>query len=75
MRIKNDQFTVTEGTTIGNGALTNPVGLLTADAASMAGLIYNGTEDVINPNYLYTNQYWWSLTPRYMMSFGNFICV
>jgi hypothetical protein len=36
----------------------------------MAGLIYNGTEDVINPNYLYTNQYWWSLTPRYMMSFG-----
>ena len=50
---------------IGNGTLTYPVGLLTADEASMAGLVY-GTTD--NTNYLYTNQHWWSFSPDRMSS-------
>ena len=57
---KNDRFTTSANTTIGNGALTYPIGLLTADEAAMAGLVYpvdNAT------NYLYTSQEWWLLSP------------
>ncbi|MDD4406617.1 MAG: hypothetical protein PHF30_01085 [Bacilli bacterium] len=59
--LKNDRFTVDE-TTIGNGVLTYPIGLLTADEASIAGLVYNTSNTT---NYLYTNEFCWSLTPVY----------
>ncbi len=49
--LKNDRFTVSD-TNIGNGALTYPVGLITADEAAMGGLL----EQVENyTNYLFTD--------------------
>jgi len=56
---KEDRFTVIE-TEKGNGALTYPIALLTADEASLAGLL-QGT--VNNTNYLYTNENYWLLSP------------
>ena len=55
---KNDSFTVTESTT-GNGALTYPVGLLTADEIVMAGGRY-GTDSTY---YLSNNKNWWTMSP------------
>ena len=54
----SDKFTV--GTSNGNGALTYPVGLITADEVAMAGG-KNGTGN--STYYLYTNQYYWSGSP------------
>ena len=56
---KNDSFTVTESA-IGNGALTYPVGLLTADEIILAG----GTNSDNTSYYLYTNQTWWTMSPH-----------
>ena len=54
----SDKFTV--NTSNGNGALTYPVGLITADEVAMAGGRYN----VDNSSYyLYTNQTYWSGSP------------
>ncbi|MDD2505302.1 MAG: hypothetical protein PHF21_03410 [Bacilli bacterium] len=50
--LKNDRFTVNDSQT-GNGALTYPVGLLTVDEASMAGLLFGNSNTL---NFLYTNQ-------------------
>ncbi|HHX33106.1 MAG TPA: hypothetical protein GX713_02640, partial [Mollicutes bacterium] len=55
----NDRFTVLD-TDRGNGALTYPIALLTADEASLAGLRYNATN---NTNYLYTEQNYWLISP------------
>lgn len=46
---KNDRFTVFD-TSVGNGALTNPIGLLTVDEASLAGLLRatNNTRNYLN---------------------------
>ena len=52
-----DLFTVQNE--IGNGALTYPVGLLTADEATMAGII-NGTSSS-SLSYLYSNNWYWTL--------------
>ena len=58
----SDKFTV--NTSNGNGALTYPVGLITADEVAMAG----GVFDTSNSSYyLYTNQYYWSGSPRYFI--------
>ena len=57
---KNDSFTVTE-TETGNGALTYPVGLLTADEMNLAGGTFANNSDF----YLYTNKSWWSLSPNH----------
>ena len=63
--LKNDRFTVSDES-IGNGALTYPVGLITADELMLAGMnTANAT------NYLYTNQHWRSLSPYYMSSSGT----
>ena len=59
---ESDKFTV--NTSNGNGALTYPVGLITADEVAMAG----GVFDTSNSSYyLYTNQYYWSGSPRYFI--------
>lgn len=45
---------------IGNGALQNPIGLITADEVAYAGGVYNTS----NGNYyLYTNTVAWTMTP------------
>jgi hypothetical protein len=55
-----DRFTVSSS--IGNGALTYPVGLLTSDEAMYAG----GKGSTNNNNYyLYNDQMYWSISPRY----------
>lgn len=56
----NDKFTV--NTSNGNGALTYPIGLLTADEAAMAGLPY-ATSGNNTDSYLYTNANWWLMSP------------
>ena len=56
----NDRFTITSS--LGNGDLTYPVGLLTIDEANMAG------GDVVNNSdnafyYLYNGDYYWTMSP------------
>ena len=55
---KNDAFTVND-TVNGNGALTYPVGLLTADEIMLAG----GANSSNTTYYLRSNQVWWTMTP------------
>ena len=64
----NDRFTV--NSSLGNGALTYPVGLITTDEVIMAGgsgWNYDAEtiEDLIfNENYyLYVNDWYWTMTP------------
>ena len=59
---KNDSFTVTE-TDTGNGKLTYPVGLLTADEIMLAGGQAYSVAQENNDFYLYTNKFWWGLSP------------
>ncbi len=63
----NDKFTVDAST--GNGKLTYPIGLMTADEIAYAGGVYNTTA----PMWYYTNSsfkssigstYWWLLSPK-----------
>ena len=57
----SDKFT-SKKSSIGNKALTYPVGLITADEVAMAG----GKSGTSNSTYyLYTNQYYWSGSPTY----------
>ena len=55
---KNDAFTVSDITN-GNGALTYPVGLLSADEIVLAG----GWNAANSGYYLYSGQYWWASSP------------
>jgi hypothetical protein len=62
--IQSDAFTVSD-TTHGNAHLTYPIGLITADEVSMAGATVSGNS-VTTPNtsyYLYTTQYYWTISP------------
>ena len=54
-----DLYTVS-GSSKGNKALTNPVGLITADEVAMAGGVYGQTNQSY---YLYNNQYYWTMSP------------
>ena len=62
----SDKFTV--NTSNGNGALTYPVGLITADELAMAG--GKGATDN-STYYLYTNQYYWSGSPHSFLSYTS----
>ena len=57
--VASDKFTTT--TTKGNGKLTNPVGLITADEITFAGLPAGKTN---NSFYLYTGAYYWAGSPN-----------
>ena len=62
---ESDKFTV--NTSNGNGALTYPVGLITADEVAMAG----GQQNSDNSSYyLYTNEYYWLGSPDSFISSG-----
>ena len=63
--VKNDSFT--QNNNSGNGNLTYPIGLLTADEMAFAGIVYNINN---TSNYLYTNQNYWSLSPSIMSEAG-----
>ena len=64
---ESDKFTV--NTSNGNGALTYPVGLITEDEVAMAGGVYGSSN---GSYYLYTNQYYWSGSPRYFYGDGSY---
>ncbi len=57
---KNDIYT-TDEFEYGNGALTYPIGLISADEAMFAG-IPNWNSSNSN-NYLYTGQHYWTMSP------------
>ena len=61
---ENDRFTINSKVSgvAGNGALTYPIGLITADEVAYAGSIYGyGTNN--SKYYLYTNYYYWTMSP------------
>ena len=64
----SDKFT-SRKSSIGNKALTYPVGLITADEVAMAGGVY-GPSNTNSSYYLYTNQYYWFGSPSYFDSGG-----
>ena len=57
----NDKFTVNASN--GNGALTYPVGLITADEMAYAGGVYGSSTSSNNSFYLYTGSFYWALSP------------
>ena len=58
---KNDAFTVND-TSKGNGDLTYPVGLITADELIFGGTFYpDGSYN--HSTYLYNGQHYWTMTP------------
>ena len=56
---QNDRFTV-DDTSKGNGALTYPVGLITADEVAVGGGV-NGYSN--SSYYLYIGNYYWTMSP------------
>ncbi len=61
---ENDRFTVSSKVSgiTGNGALTNPIALITADEVAYAG----GARSTNNSKYyLYTKYYFWTMSPFY----------
>ena len=63
-----DRFTVTNS--VGNSALTYPVGLITADELYLAGITSSSTD---TSNYLYTGTQYWTMTPKvFKLSGGNY---
>ena len=58
---KNDIYT-TDEFEFGNGALTYPIGLISADEAMLAG-IPNWNSSGNTNNYLYTGEYYWTMSP------------
>ncbi len=57
---QNDRFTVND-TSLGNGALTYPIGLITSDEANLAG----GYHSINSGYYLYTGYKYWALSPTH----------
>ena len=58
---ESDKFT-SRKSSIGNKALTYPVGLITADEVAMAGGVY-GSSNTNSSYYLYTSSFYWSGSP------------
>ena len=63
-----DKFTVS--TSNGNGALTYPVGLITADEVAYAGSSY-GSSNANTSFYLYTGSGFWTLSPAVSSSYAG----
>ena len=61
---ETDRFTVSAST--GNGALTYPIGMITADEVSYAGGLWNtnNTNYYIAQNAKSGATYWWTMTPN-----------
>ena len=64
---KNDSFTKNDVIN-GNGKLTYPVGLITADELAIGGNVWGG--DYNNVSYLYKGFWYWSISPHYFYSHG-----
>ncbi len=57
----------TSGSSTGNGALINPIGLISADEVVLAGIPWYENGSNTN-NYLYTGQAYWTMSPYYFNS-------
>ena len=60
-KVKQDLYT-TNGSSKGNGKLTYPIGLITADEVAFAGGVYGSSN---TSYYLYNNAYYWTMSPYY----------
>ena len=57
---QTEDIYTTSGSSTGNKALTQPIGLISADEAMLGGIPWTGT----NTNtYLYTEQHYWTMSP------------
>lgn len=65
----DDDYTVSSADN-GNNALTYPIGLISADEASLAGLLYSTSN---TSNYLYVNNVYWLGSPAYSTSSAAYI--
>ena len=63
----NDLYT-TSSSSKGNKALSNPIGLITADEVAMAGGVYGSSNDSY---YLYTGQNYWTMSPYFFNASGG----
>ncbi len=63
---QSDRFTVSN--TVGNSALTYPVGLITADEVRLTGITTSSTD---TSNYLYTGEQYWTMTPKVVKESGE----
>ena len=69
LKCQNARDKFTTETINGNGALKYPVGLITADEMAYAGgKYYSGSADENRSFYLYTNQWFWTLSPYHFFS-------
>ena len=59
---QNDRFTVNDEIT-GNGDLTYPIGLITSDDFYLAGGLVNTNNNRNYNFYLYTGNYYWTMSP------------
>ena len=59
---EHDLYTVDSSK--GNGALTNPIGLMTADEAAMAGMV-NGYLNTLS--YVYNGTWYWTMSPCHFL--------
>ena len=71
----NDRFTAS--TTTGNGKLTYPIGLITADEISYAGGLYgtNNSNYYIAQNASSGASWWWTMSPYYWVSYYSYAYV
>ena len=58
----------TSGSSNGNGVLTNPIGLISADEVMFAGIPYYDNGSNTN-NYLYTGQNYWTMSPYWFYNY------
>ena len=65
----NDKFSVNSNN--GNGVLEHPIGLLTADEASYAGVSYNTSTTANRNSYLYSGNNYWLMSPLRFYGNGN----
>ena len=66
-----DVYTTSESDN-GNKSLIYPIGLITADEALFAGILWSGTNQ---NNYLYTMQAYWTMSPGYYDSTGAYVFI
>ena len=66
-QIGNDMFTVS-GSSKGNHKLTYPIGLITSDEVVLAGGFAGSSN---NSYYLYTGEYYWTMSPSDFYSTGG----
>ena len=68
---EHDLYTVGSASR-GNKALDYPIGLITADEVAYAGGVYGSTNESY---YLYTNQYYWTMSPSYFAAANSYAYV